>query len=282
MRKTVLVLLLVFSFCFGNKEVDRLLLSISSNNCKEAKEILNKNPNILSQKNSQDIDALEALFGYYYSLGFNNLWQNYDFHCFLDLFLKQTPNLNFYIQEINMTPLMSIVYLPISDKIEILDKLIKSGANIKQIQDLNKDSFGVIYPALYYKDLTLMDYLLKNGASSKNVFGQCISTGWLFDYQITKKTNVEIKKLFDSKKFLQDRKWYIECVDTLLKYYNIETFSENDVIATINLLIYINDTKILKRFIDLGILNNKKHILDRLIDYANKNQRYEMVKILKD
>lgn len=52
LRKIVLTLFLIFSFCSGNQEIDRLLLSISPNNCKEAKEILNKNPNILSQKNS--------------------------------------------------------------------------------------------------------------------------------------------------------------------------------------------------------------------------------------
>lgn len=285
MKKIVLIAVLVFSFCFGSEnkcsQENRLLYAITLGNCKVAKEIINKNPKIISEINEANINALETLFVYYYNLALFDLWQEYDFNCFLDAFLKEKPNLNFYIQEANMTPLGIIANLPIKkDKIEILDKLLKAGADLKQmpVKDSNME---ILYFSLYYKNLNLMEYLLKNGATIEDGFGRMIAE-WLFEYKTENQTNDEIMKVVKSKEFMRDRKWALKGVDIFLKYIDIKDFSDKDRLGSINSLTYFNDIEFVKKLVNLGIFDDKKELLEKAINYAKENRRFEIAEILEN
>ncbi|PKZ29893.1 hypothetical protein CYJ41_00170 [Campylobacter ureolyticus] len=285
MKKIVLIAVLVFSFCFGSEnkcsQENRLLYAITLGNCKVAKEIINKNPKIISEINEANINALETLFVYYYNLALFDLWQEYDFNCFLDAFLKEKPNLNFYIQEANMTPLGIIANLPIKkDKIEILDKLLKAGADLKQmpVKDSNME---ILYFSLYYKNLNLMEYLLKNGATIEDGFGRMIAE-WLFEYKTENQTNDEIMKVVKSKEFMRDRKWALKGVDIFLKYIDIKDFSDKDRLGSINPLTYFNDIEFVKKLVNLGIFDDKKELLEKAINYAKENRRFEIAVILEN
>ncbi|WP_156847582.1 hypothetical protein [Campylobacter ureolyticus] len=54
MKKIILTAILAFSFCFGSEskcsQSNRLIYTISANNCKVAKEIVNKNPKLYLKK----------------------------------------------------------------------------------------------------------------------------------------------------------------------------------------------------------------------------------------
>lgn len=284
MKKIILTVILVFSFCFGSEskcsQSNRLIYTISANNCKVAKEIVNKNPKIIFEKNEADILALDALFSYYYNLALFDLWQDYDFNCFLDTFLQAKPNLNFYTQELNLTPLGIVAGLPISNKIEILDKLLKAGADIKQMP-LKDSDMEILYFAIYNKDLNLMEYLLKNGAPTKNNFSRMIAE-WLYDYKTENQTNDEIMKIVKSKEFIRDRKWALQSVDIFLKYADIKDFSDKDRLGSINPLTYFNDIEFVKKLVNLGIFDDKKELLEKAINYAKENRRFEIAEILEN
>lgn len=284
MKKIILTAILVFSFCFGSEskcsQSNRLIYTISANNCKVAKEIVNKNPKIIFEKNEADILALDALFSYYYNLALFDLWQDYDFNCFLDTFLQAKPNLNFYTQELNLTPLGIVAGLPISNKIEILDKLLKAGADIKQMP-LKDSDMEILYFAIYNKDLNLMEYLLKNGAPTKNNFSRMIAE-WLYDYKTENQTNDEIMKIVKSKEFIRDRKWALQSVDIFLKYADIKDFSDKDRLGSINPLTYFNDIEFVKKLVNLGIFDDKKELLEKAINYAKENRRFEIAEILEN
>lgn len=285
MKKIILTAILVFSFCFGSEskcsQSDRLLYTISANNCKVAKEIVNKNPKIIFEKSQADILALDVLFSYYYNLAFFDLWQDYDFNCFLDTFLQAKPNLNFYTQELNLTPLGIIAGLPTSNKIKILDKLLKAGADINKMP-LKDSDMEILYFAIYNKDLNLMEYLLKNGAPiKKDFFGRIISE-WLSSYETKNQTNDEIEKIRKSKDFIQDRKWALQSVDIFLKYADIKDFSDKDRLGSINPLTYFNDIEFVKKLVNLGIFDDKKELLEKAINYAKENRRFEIAEILEN
>lgn len=285
MKKIILTAILVFSFCFGSEskcdQSNRLIYTISANNCKVAKEIVNKNPKIIFEKNEADILALDALFSYYYNLALFDLWQDYDFNCFLDTFLQAKPNLNFYTQELNLTPLGIVAGLPISNKIEILDKLLKAGADIKQMP-LKDSDMEILYFAIYNKDLNLMEYLLKNGAPIKKDFFGRIIFEWLSSYKTKNQTNDEIEKIRKSKDFIQDRKWALQSVDIFLKYADIKDFSDKDRLGSINPLTYFNDIEFVKKLVNLGIFDDKKELLEKAINYAKENRRFEIAVILEN
>ena len=284
MKKIILTAILVFSFCFGSEskcsQSDRLLYTISANNCKAAKEIVNKNPKIIFEKSQADILPLDALFSYYYNLALFDLWQDYDFNCFLDTFLQAKPNLNFYTQELNLTPLGIVAGLPISNKIEILDKLLKAGADINKMP-LKDSDMEILYFAIYNKDLNLMEYLLKNGAPKKRFFGRIIFE-WLSSYETKNQTNDEIEKIRKSKDFIQDRKWALQSVDIFLKYADIKDFSDKDRLGSINPLTYFNDIEFVKKLVNLGIFDDKKELLEKAINYAKENRRFEIAEILEN
>ncbi|AKT90166.1 ankyrin domain protein [Campylobacter ureolyticus RIGS 9880] len=285
MKKIILTAILVFSFCIGseskcNSQSERLLFAISSNNCKVAKEIVNKNPKIIFETNEYGADNMEVLFTYYYVLANYDLWQDYDFNCFLDTLLQEKPNLNFYTQELNLTPLGIVAGLPISNKIEILDKLLKAGADIKQMP-LKDSDMEILYFAIYNKDLNLMEYLLKNGAPTKDNFGRMIAE-WLYDYKTENQTNDEIMKIVKSKEFIRDRKWALQSVDIFLKYADIKDFSDKDRLGSINSLTYFNDIEFVKKLVNLGIFDDKKELLEKAINYAKENRRFEIAEILEN
>lgn len=285
MKKIILTAILVFSFCIGseskyNSQSERLLFAISSNNCKVAKEIVNKNPKIIFETNEYGADNMEVLFTYYYVLANYDLWQDYDFNCFLDTFLQAKPNLNFYTQELNLTPLGIIAGLPTSNKIEILDKLLKAGADIKQMP-LKDSDMEILYFAIYNKDLNLMEYLLKNGAPTKDNFSRMIAE-WLYDYKTENQTNDEIMKIVKSKEFIRDRKWALQSVDIFLKYADIKDFSDKDRLGSINPLTYFNDIEFVKKLVNLGIFDDKKELLEKAINYAKENRRFEIAEILEN
>lgn len=284
MKKIILTAILVFSFCFGSEskcsQSNRLFYTISSNNCKVAKEIVNKNPKIIFETNEYCADNMEVLFTYYYVLANYDLWQDYDFNCFLDTFLQAKPNLNFYTQELNLTPLGIVAGLPISNKIEILDKLLKAGADIKQMP-LKDSDMEILYFAIYNKDLNLMEYLLKNGAPTKDNFSRMIAE-WLYDYKTENQTNDEIMKIVKSKEFIRDRKWALQSVDIFLKYADIKDFSDKDRLGSINSLTYFNDIEFVKKLVNLGIFDDKKELLEKAINYAKENRRFEIAEILEN
>ena len=284
MKKIILTVILVFSFCFGSEskcsQSNRLIYTISANNCKVAKEIVNKNPKIIFEKNEADILALDALFSYYYNLALFDLWQDYDFNCFLDTLLQEKPNLNFYIRGLNLTPLGIVAGLPISNKIEILDKLLKAGADIKQMP-LKDSDMEILYFAIYNKDLNLMEYLLKNGAPTKDNFSRMIAE-WLYDYKTENQTNDEIMKIVKSKEFIRDRKWALQSVDIFSKYADIKDFSDKDRLGSINPLTYFNDIEFVKKLVNLGIFDDRKELLEKAINYAKENRRFEIAEILEN
>lgn len=285
MKKIILTAILAFSFCFGseskcNSKSERLLFAISSNNCKVAKEIVNKNPKIVFETNEYGADNIEVLFTYYYVLANYELWQDYDFNCFLDTLLQEKPNLNFYTQELNLTPLGIVAGLPTSNKIEILDKLLKAGADIKQMP-LKDSDMEILYFAIYDKDLNLMEYLLKNGAPTKDNFSRMIAE-WLYDYKTENQTNDEIMKIVKSKEFIRDRKWALQSVDIFLKYADIKDFSDKDRLGSINPLTYFNDIEFVKKLVNLGIFDDKKELLEKAINYAKENRRFEIAEILEN
>ena len=285
MKKIILTAILVFSFCIGseskcNSQSERLLFAISSNNCKVAKEIVNKNPKIIFETNEYGADNMEVLFTYYYVLANYDLWQDYDFNCFLDTLLQAKPNLNFYTQELNLTPLGIVAGLPISNKIEILDKLLKAGADIK-LMPLKDSDMEILYFAIYNKDLNLMEYLLKNGAPTKDNFSRMIAE-WLYDYKTENQTNDEIMKIVKSKEFIRDRKWALQSVDIFSKYADIKDFSDKDRLGSINPLTYFNDIEFVKKLVNLGIFDDKKELLEKAINYAKENRRFEIAEILEN
>ena len=115
----------------------------------------------------------------------------------------------------------------------------------------------------------------------KRFFGRIIFE-WLSSYETKNQTNDEIEKIRKSKDFIQDRKWALQSVDIFLKYADIKDFSDKDRLGSINPLTYFNDIEFVKKLVNLGIFDDKKELLEKAINYAKENRRFEIAVILEN
>ncbi len=115
----------------------------------------------------------------------------------------------------------------------------------------------------------------------KRFFGRIIFE-WLSSYETKNQTNDEIEKIRKSKDFIQDRKWALQSVDIFLKYADIKDFSDKDRLGSINPLTYFNDIEFVKKLVNLGIFDDKKELLEKAINYAKENRRFEIAEILEN
>ena len=89
-------------------------------------------------------------------------------------------------------------------------------------------------------------------------------------------------KVVKSKEFMRDRKWALKGVDIFLKYIDIKDFSDKDRLGSINSLTYFNDIEFVKKLVNLGIFDDKKELLEKAINYAKENRRFEIAEILEN
>lgn len=287
MKKIVLILCLVFGYCFGDealnleiatsqdlnltKQVSILNEAILNDNYEKIKLILDKNHSLVNMEDQNgDRPILKLL--YIYTMSKLSL-SNFDgiFEKYIEILTNYDLELNFVKDEI-MTPLQTVILLPIGyeDKIYLLNTLIKYGADINF-----SDNRGLPYILISATDdEKIFDYILTKNININNYFF------WNFydlinftKYNLNNTPNYKLDEVINSKKYKKLRAEAMHRTNKLFKIYEISDFKKKEIEIVIKFLIFVDDVEFVNLFIKNGLLKLDKSLIIELKDYARNNNK---------
>ncbi|QKF65031.1 hypothetical protein [Campylobacter corcagiensis] len=242
------------------KQVDKLCEAIVADDYDKAKDMLDKNPNLINLKNSQHKRPL-AIF-----VERNKNMKMYD------LLLRYEPELNFEVAN-HVSFLESFLFdcdISDIDSVKFIDKSIKAGATIEYANYLSskqKDNkFYMLSYAYALNKHKLFDYLLSYDDTKIDGFLlEFISTAMeyihgemKYDY-LKKPLNKIYKEKSNDKNYNEFRDNFFNYLDEILKKHNFDIFNEKELNLLIRIFCYIDDKNGIKYLLDRGICSYEKY-----------------------
>lgn len=292
--KIIFCLFLALSFNFADEIKDNNIIlqeqnltrqvrilneAIMDDDYDKVKAMLDKNPALLNTTDINGDRPISKLLYAYSMSKFNLSYYDNIFEKYIEIFSNYGLDLNFIGDKI-ISPLQMVILLPLNDenKIYLLDTLIKYGADINF-----SDKKGLPYILISAtENEKIFDYLLSKNINTTNYliwnFYDLID---LVNFKHNATPDNTMFQTINSKKYQILRNNAISRANKLFKYHKISYFDKTKLEIVTKFLIFTDDIECMKLFIKNGLLECDKELLEKLISYAKKHRRDEILNLLK-